>query len=141
MEIQKNVGVNVFIFFVSITFNFFQVVNSAKRYSKEVDLTFCHLRRYEHLLKSKIFSVNNNAIKTTECFVNSLQVISLYEFEDNNDNKKMDSKQQMVSKFKQYFPANMYLFKVNKRNTRKSCKMCQELTIKTSLTSLWCFYY
>ena len=28
-------------------------------------------------------------------------------------------------------PANIYLFKVKKRNTRKRCKICSELTIKT----------
>ena len=28
-------------------------------------------------------------------------------------------------------PANIYLFKVNKRNTRKRCEICSELTIKT----------
>ena len=27
--------------------------------------------------------------------------------------------------------ANFYLFKVNKRNTRKSCEICSKLTIKT----------
>ena len=29
-------------------------------------------------------------------------------------------------------PSNIYLFKVNKRNKRKSCEICSELTIKTS---------
>ena len=29
------------------------------------------------------------------------------------------------------FPANIYLFKGNNRNTRKSCKICSKLTIKT----------
>ena len=29
-------------------------------------------------------------------------------------------------------PSNIYLFKVNKRNKRKSCAICSELTIKTS---------
>ena len=28
-------------------------------------------------------------------------------------------------------PANIYLFKVNNRNTRKSCEICSKLTIKT----------
>ena len=28
-------------------------------------------------------------------------------------------------------PANIYLFKVNNRNTRKSCEICLKLTIKT----------
>ena len=27
--------------------------------------------------------------------------------------------------------ANIYLFKVNKRNTRKKCKICLKLTIET----------
>ena len=29
------------------------------------------------------------------------------------------------------FSANIYLFKVSNRNTRKSCEMCSNLTIKT----------
>ena len=29
------------------------------------------------------------------------------------------------------FPANIYLFNVNKRNTRKKCEICSKLTIKT----------
>ena len=28
-------------------------------------------------------------------------------------------------------PANIYLFKFNNRNTRKRCKICSKLTIKT----------
>ena len=36
--------------------------------------------------------------------------------------------------FNWIYPANNYLFKVNNRNTGKKCE------IKTSLTSLWCFY-
>ena len=41
-------------------------------------------------------------------------------------------------------PANIYLFKVNHRNTRKKCEICSKLTIKPlktkSVTSFWCFY-
>ena len=29
------------------------------------------------------------------------------------------------------YPANIYLFKVNNRNTRKRCEICSKLTIKT----------
>ena len=29
------------------------------------------------------------------------------------------------------FPANSYLFKINNRNTRKRCKICGKLTVKT----------
>ena len=28
-------------------------------------------------------------------------------------------------------PANIYLFKVNNKNTRKMCEICSKLTIKT----------
>ena len=41
----------------------------------------------------------------------------------------------------EYSPANIYLLKVNNRNTRKRCKICSKLTIKTpqwcQLTSFW----
>ena len=30
-----------------------------------------------------------------------------------------------------YIPTNIYLLKVNNRNTRKRCEMCSKLTIKT----------
>ena len=30
------------------------------------------------------------------------------------------------------YPANIYLFKVNNRNSRKRCEICSKLTIKTS---------
>ena len=30
-----------------------------------------------------------------------------------------------------YYPANIYFFKVNKRNTSKRCEICPKLTIKT----------
>ena len=29
------------------------------------------------------------------------------------------------------YPANIYLFKVKNRNTRKMCELCSKLTIKT----------
>ena len=36
------------------------------------------------------------------------------------------------------FPANIYLFKVNKRNIRKRCEKCSKLTIKTLERCYWC---
>ena len=36
-------------------------------------------------------------------------------------------------------PANIDLFKVNNRNSRKRCEICSQLTIKTS-ERFWCFY-
>ena len=35
------------------------------------------------------------------------------------------------SDFETMLPANIYLFKVKKRNTRKGCVLCSKLTIKT----------
>ena len=35
------------------------------------------------------------------------------------------------------FPANIYLFKVNNRNTRKRCEICSKLTIKTPERRHW----
>ena len=38
----------------------------------------------------------------------------------------------VLSRFKQItFPAKIFLFKVNSRNTRKMCEICSKLTIKT----------
>ena len=36
------------------------------------------------------------------------------------------------------YPANIYLFKVSNRNTRKKCEKCSKLTIKWSDRRLWC---
>ena len=42
------------------------------------------------------------------------------------------------------FYADIYLIKVNNRNTKKRCEICSKLTIKKlerhQLTSFWCFY-
>ena len=40
----------------------------------------------------------------------------------------------IVTKFC-YFPAGIYLLKVNKRNTRTRCEKCSKLTVK-----FWCLY-
>ena len=39
-------------------------------------------------------------------------------------------------------PVNIYLFKVNNRNTRKMCDVCSKVIIKTPepCTLLWCFF-
>ena len=42
-----------------------------------------------------------------------------------------------------YFPAAIYLLKVNNRNTRTRCKICSKLTIKAPerrLALFWCLY-
>ena len=42
-----------------------------------------------------------------------------------------------------FFPAGIYLLKVNKRNTRTRCETCSKFTIKISerrQTSFWCLY-
>ena len=38
---------------------------------------------------------------------------------------------------KLFFPANMYLLKVNNRNTRKRCEICSKLTINTQGRRQW----
>ena len=38
-------------------------------------------------------------------------------------------------------PAKIYLFKVNNRNTRRKCKICSKLTIKTPERHHWCRSY
>ena len=50
--------------------------------------------------------------------------------------KPLDNIQMIVTcvfnrKAKVTFPANIYLFEVNSRNTRKRCEECSKLTIKT----------
>ena len=41
----------------------------------------------------------------------------------------MPKQMQTQTKHNRY-PANIYFFKVNNRNTRKSCEICSKLTIK-----------
>ena len=38
---------------------------------------------------------------------------------------------------KKFFPTNIYLFKVNNRNTRRRCEICSKLTIKTPERCHW----
>ena len=38
----------------------------------------------------------------------------------------------------QTFSTNIFLFKVNKRNTRKKCAICSQLIIKTTKQCHWC---
>ena len=37
----------------------------------------------------------------------------------------------MIFEARKRYPANIYLFKVNNRNTRKSCEISLKLTVKT----------
>ena len=37
-------------------------------------------------------------------------------------------------------PNELYLFKVSNRNFNKRCEICSKLTIKTPMTSFWCYY-
>ena len=39
-----------------------------------------------------------------------------------------------------FFPAGIYLLKVNNRNTRTRCEICSKLTIKTPERTFWCLY-
>ena len=39
------------------------------------------------------------------------------------------------------YPANMYLFKVNNRNTRKRCEICSKITIKKHQNDVITFFY
>ena len=46
-------------------------------------------------------------------------------------------------KIDEVYSANIDLFKVINRNSRKTCEICSKLTIKTELrhkTSFWCYY-
>ena len=63
----------------------------------------------------------------------------LYQLENLQKRKKIN----MVSNTVQEItcPANIYLFKFNNKNTRKSCEIWSKLTIKTAkMTSFWFFY-
>ena len=51
----------------------------------------------------------------------------------NNLRKKKPEVFLKEEKLKSNFPANIYLFKVNNRNTRKSCEICSKLTIKLTV--------
>ena len=42
--------------------------------------------------------------------------------------------------YESHIPANIYVFKVNNRNTRTRCEIYSKLTIKTPKTSFCCFY-
>ena len=50
---------------------------------------------------------------------------------------KFYHKPKRSSCFRLFYPDNIYLFKVNNRNTRKRCEICSELTIKTPERRQW----
>ena len=57
-------------------------------------------------------------------------------FSSEKSNKKNRKKNLLSLNFylrtqAELIPANIYLFKVNSRNTRKKCKICSKLTMKT----------
>ena len=51
--------------------------------------------------------------------------------------EKLSSKQILVSKSSFGFPVNIFLLKVNNRNTRKRCKRCSKWTIKSLERRQW----
>ena len=51
---------------------------------------------------------------------------------NDKDSRSMSKRNEMAS-----FPANIYLFKVNNRNTRKRCEICSKLTTKTLEWRQW----
>ena len=61
-------------------------------------------------------------------FVDFAQV-NVYCYGFHNFKLKLSSMKNMGAKTR--IPATIYLFKVNDRNTRKSCEVCLKLTIKT----------
>ena len=46
--------------------------------------------------------------------------------------------QNEISIYKNVNPPNIYLFKINNRNTRKRCEICSKLTIKTPEPRRYC---
>ena len=40
-----------------------------------------------------------------------------------------NEKHSRIGKYNSHIPADIFLFKVNNRNTRKRCEICSELTI------------
>ena len=60
-----------------------------------------------------VFKVSNQGCRTT--FVTFFVFIATFEHIIINTN----------------YPVNIYLFKLNNRNSRKRCEMCSKLTIKT----------
>ena len=63
------------------------------------------------------------------------QVIERFNIKAEEEKKKRKKKnEKRVAKKKegsQFYPAYIYLFKVNYRNTSKRCEICSKLTIKT----------
>ena len=87
--------------------------------------------RKKNYNQEKCFEIEKTILKSTEMFQN-------WEiFFDKNQDKILNSKTSNSLNL----PANICLFRVNNRNTRKRCEICWKLIMKiTSMTSCWCFY-
>ena len=84
-----------------------------------VRLLFCSIRVYIRLHYLPIFL--ENQVIVFLCFLYFFRSVLSFEFD-------------VISK---YYPANIYLFKVNNRNSRKKCGICSKLTIKTPERRHW----
>ena len=84
------------------------------------------LQIFSHLLK-KPLSENLFFVQRKLCMVHN----TLFMFFNNNLSELISWLHLLTKDCLTSNPANMYLFKVNNRNTRKKCEICSNLAIKT----------
>ena len=120
---------------------------SIKDFFSKCDQIRSFLRTWSHLLKkSLIENFIFCAVKVREC-ANSMNkwidtTPEIYNFQyissmapPKPETQHKDGDLSWVTK--SHYPANIYLFKVNNRNTRKRCCICSKLTIKTPERRHW----
>ena len=71
-----------------------------------------------HISKKNICISKKSFLAKDMTNVNSNRLQSLFEVTDKDTQAS-------------FYPANIYLFKINNRDTRKRCDKCSKLTIKT----------
>ena len=75
-------------------------------------------------------------LKISTVYFHVLHIHTMYLLTEQQTNRQDKTASLLMMHQKPYdfnsnFPANIYLFKFNNRNTRKRCKICLKLTAKT----------
>ena len=93
---------------------------------------------YKATKTSSIFLTNVEIFFTCHFFL--IKPYSRYKFSTSSFCPLLHTilvKEQTQRKTSTHYPANIYSFKVNNRNTRQRCEICSKLTTKTSERHHW----
>ena len=103
-----------------------------------------HAFTYQKTLLHTLFLLVFKTIESTQCILNILKLVVIRDQNIQRSNSLKWIARYFVSlvsvdinRFLNYFPVNIDLCKVKKRNGRKKCEICSKLTIKTQERRHW----